>query len=179
MKVNTEIDNNFGYEKITQLVDNIPLRWNLHITNMVIGSRIIWKRLFNFCCLLLENEVWFNYLSSELQWVKYQNIFNLLSKRWICLWLCRNILSLWFNMIRCSSLLVYCMCLWLRHIINIAIITHVWTEVSSLSKEINFIRFFSIVNKHITSKTRWKKQHSIRNPYMQDKCTCPLTHLVW
>ena len=25
MKVITEIDNNFGYEKITQLVDNIPL----------------------------------------------------------------------------------------------------------------------------------------------------------
>ena len=26
MKVSTEIDNNFGYEKITQVVDNIPLR---------------------------------------------------------------------------------------------------------------------------------------------------------
>jgi hypothetical protein len=25
MKVSTEIDNNFGYEKITQLVDSIPL----------------------------------------------------------------------------------------------------------------------------------------------------------
>jgi hypothetical protein len=25
MKVSTEIDNNFGYEKITQLVENIPL----------------------------------------------------------------------------------------------------------------------------------------------------------
>jgi hypothetical protein len=25
MKVSTEIDNNFGYEKIAQLVDNIPL----------------------------------------------------------------------------------------------------------------------------------------------------------
>ena len=25
MKVTTEIDNNFGYEKITQMVDNIPL----------------------------------------------------------------------------------------------------------------------------------------------------------
>jgi hypothetical protein len=36
MKVSTEIDNNFGYEKITQLVDNIPLnqlllRWLLGI----------------------------------------------------------------------------------------------------------------------------------------------------
>ena len=141
------------------------------------------KKVFQFLLSApFENEVWFNYLSSELQWVKHQKIFNLLSKRWICLWLCRNVLSLWFNMIRCSSLLVYCMCLWLRHIIDIAIITHVWTEVSSLSKEIqeiNFFRVFSIVNKHITSKTRWKKQHSIRNPYMQDKCTCPLTHLVW
>jgi hypothetical protein len=28
MKVSTEIDNNFGYEKITQLVDNIPLIYN-------------------------------------------------------------------------------------------------------------------------------------------------------
>jgi hypothetical protein len=25
MKVSTEIDNKFGYEKITQLVDNVPL----------------------------------------------------------------------------------------------------------------------------------------------------------
>ena len=29
MKVSTEIDNNFGYEKITQLVDNIPLKDNV------------------------------------------------------------------------------------------------------------------------------------------------------
>jgi hypothetical protein len=29
MKVSTEIDNNFGYEKITQLVDNIPLNKKL------------------------------------------------------------------------------------------------------------------------------------------------------
>ena len=29
MKVSTEIDNNFGYEKNTQLVDNIPLREDL------------------------------------------------------------------------------------------------------------------------------------------------------
>ena len=27
MKVSTEIDNNFEYEKITQLVDNIPLSY--------------------------------------------------------------------------------------------------------------------------------------------------------
>jgi hypothetical protein len=29
MKISTEIDNNFGYEKITQLVDNIPLIFTL------------------------------------------------------------------------------------------------------------------------------------------------------
>jgi hypothetical protein len=34
MKVSTEINNNFGYEKITQLVDNIPL--NLQVLNNVI-----------------------------------------------------------------------------------------------------------------------------------------------
>jgi hypothetical protein len=31
MKVSTEIDNNFGYEKITQLVDNIPLIYSFTI----------------------------------------------------------------------------------------------------------------------------------------------------
>jgi hypothetical protein len=31
MKVSTEIDNNFGYEKITQLVDNILLNTSLHV----------------------------------------------------------------------------------------------------------------------------------------------------
>ena len=30
MKVSTENDNNFGYEKITILVDNIPLKKNLN-----------------------------------------------------------------------------------------------------------------------------------------------------
>ena len=32
MKVSTEIDNNFGYEKITQLVDNIPLKYKYAVT---------------------------------------------------------------------------------------------------------------------------------------------------
>ena len=31
MKVSTEIDNNFGYEKITQLVDNIPLNYLYYV----------------------------------------------------------------------------------------------------------------------------------------------------
>jgi hypothetical protein len=34
MKVSTEIDNNFGYEKITQLVDNIP--FNIEIQTVQI-----------------------------------------------------------------------------------------------------------------------------------------------
>jgi hypothetical protein len=33
MKVSTENDNNFGYEKITILVDNIPLIKNKNIVN--------------------------------------------------------------------------------------------------------------------------------------------------
>jgi hypothetical protein len=32
MKVSTENDNNFGYEKITIVVDNIPLRYNWIVT---------------------------------------------------------------------------------------------------------------------------------------------------
>ena len=31
MKVSSEIDNNFGYEKITQLVDNIPLNMRIFV----------------------------------------------------------------------------------------------------------------------------------------------------
>ena len=37
MKVSTEINNNFGYEKITQLVDNIPL---MNIINIVIEIKL-------------------------------------------------------------------------------------------------------------------------------------------
>jgi hypothetical protein len=41
MKVSTEIDNNFGYEKITQLVDNIPL-------NIPTGPpQTNWTRIFS------------------------------------------------------------------------------------------------------------------------------------
>jgi hypothetical protein len=40
MKVSTEIDNNFGYEKITQLVDNIPLKTNVFFILMwFLGKR--------------------------------------------------------------------------------------------------------------------------------------------
>ena len=43
MKVSTEIDNNFGYEKISQLVDNIPLN-SYHI----------------FICSMLQSTDYFN-----------------------------------------------------------------------------------------------------------------------
>jgi hypothetical protein len=36
MKVSTEIDNNFGYEKITQLVDNIPLKPNAFVQQNIL-----------------------------------------------------------------------------------------------------------------------------------------------
>ena len=45
MKVSTEIDNNFGYEKITQLVDNIPLilevgaGYELYVSGVIIVTR--------------------------------------------------------------------------------------------------------------------------------------------
>jgi hypothetical protein len=43
MKVSTEIDNNFGYEKITQLVDNIPLRTrNLFASLLIFKPYCIW-----------------------------------------------------------------------------------------------------------------------------------------
>ena len=41
MKVSTEIDNNFGYEKITQLVDNIP-------KNYAAGRQYLKYQLRNF-----------------------------------------------------------------------------------------------------------------------------------
>jgi hypothetical protein len=54
MKVSTEIDNNFGYEKITQLVDNIPLRMVLLkisqlkvFTNMYVNHNYV-VGLFSF-----------------------------------------------------------------------------------------------------------------------------------
>ena len=46
MKVSTENDNNFGYEKITILVDNIPLNWltgfrgNFFLNIFPIGSYV-------------------------------------------------------------------------------------------------------------------------------------------
>ena len=36
MKVSTEIDNKFGYEKITQLVDNIPFVFYIILTTVAV-----------------------------------------------------------------------------------------------------------------------------------------------
>jgi hypothetical protein len=41
MKVSTENDNNFGYEKITILVDNIPLSNNLYNVTLLINIMLI------------------------------------------------------------------------------------------------------------------------------------------
>jgi hypothetical protein len=52
MKVSTEIDNNFGYEKITQLVDNIPLicqqRYTIH-GNMMFTYKHTAEGITKFC----------------------------------------------------------------------------------------------------------------------------------
>ena len=39
MKVSTEIDNNFGYEQITQLVDNIPLSCAHLMTTIILDFK--------------------------------------------------------------------------------------------------------------------------------------------
>jgi hypothetical protein len=48
MKVSTEIDNNFGYEKITQLVDNIPLIHVQVIYNIPVVKHPISKVMAQF-----------------------------------------------------------------------------------------------------------------------------------
>ena len=50
MKVSTEIDNNFGYEKITQLVDNIPLRSVLLIFLVFCVLLLCFFTLWVPCC---------------------------------------------------------------------------------------------------------------------------------
>ena len=40
MKVSTEINNNFGYEKITQLVDNIPLNVQKEYKKSLLAKKI-------------------------------------------------------------------------------------------------------------------------------------------
>ena len=46
MKVSTENDNNFGYEKITIVVDNIPLKGKPGFRTTGFISKIIW---IQFC----------------------------------------------------------------------------------------------------------------------------------
>jgi hypothetical protein len=55
MKVSTEIDNNFGYEKITQLVDNIPLSWTPNklesCINWTLNKVQIYEIFVNLTCI--------------------------------------------------------------------------------------------------------------------------------
>ena len=60
MKVSTEIDNNFGYEKITQLVDNIPLsiprtRWVMNQIKALLHGKQVSRYLYHatFCIMIL------------------------------------------------------------------------------------------------------------------------------
>jgi hypothetical protein len=58
MKVSTEIDNNFGYEKITQLVDNIPLTCITRRVTLEQGSSHIVKTgRLDFSLSWLKGEV--------------------------------------------------------------------------------------------------------------------------
>ena len=51
MKVSTENDNNFGYEKITILVDNIPL------IQVFRGNSQYEVHIFTVCALKLQNGI--------------------------------------------------------------------------------------------------------------------------
>jgi hypothetical protein len=59
MKVSTEIDNNFGYEKITQLVDNIPLIQQCFAARDLSGCVTVC-----FVAVLLGNNHYFNIIFS-------------------------------------------------------------------------------------------------------------------
>jgi hypothetical protein len=53
MKVSTENDNNFGYEKITIVVDNMPLRREV-IARSVDISRIVDHHCLNFLFIIVS-----------------------------------------------------------------------------------------------------------------------------
>ena len=77
MKVSTEIDNNFGYEKITQLVDNIPLSINIKMRIVGFWNRLVsneHKPSSHLYQLILSLH---NAGVHEFKWIKcVQNIFN-------------------------------------------------------------------------------------------------------
>jgi hypothetical protein len=68
MKVSTEIDNNFGHEKITQLVDNIPLIHTIYYTYMYISndSNIILKYYRFYTLHAQERTTFVNSFSSSM-----------------------------------------------------------------------------------------------------------------
>jgi hypothetical protein len=60
MKVSTEIDNNFGYKKITHLVDNIPLiNYVMLCYVMLCYTTSMRTRLEHAHCLETINNMWF------------------------------------------------------------------------------------------------------------------------
>jgi hypothetical protein len=64
MKVSTEIDNNFGYEKITQLVDNnIPLKWM-----KTPGVNLVITRFHKILLITLRH---INVLHEDITYIQY------------------------------------------------------------------------------------------------------------
>jgi hypothetical protein len=59
MKVSTEIDNDFGYEKITQLVDNIPLSLPGCLFSKS-HKLLLRSKLLIHTCTLSDNRDYFN-----------------------------------------------------------------------------------------------------------------------
>ena len=88
MKVSTEIDNNFGYEKITQLVDNIPLKVIApHMTKDVIDNYTLVQSPIKSC--------------DELMYINQSNRFLGLSQQFFT---CTS----YFLLISVKILNVYC-----------------------------------------------------------------------
>ena len=56
MKVSTENDNNFGYEKITIVVDNMPLSnrvlYSVHINGVDEGDTLKWQENASFIIVI-------------------------------------------------------------------------------------------------------------------------------
>ena len=63
MKVSTEIDNNFGYEKITQLVDNIPLTMrHFEINKIILNRHISHVKYLLACSIIISPLFAFNFV---------------------------------------------------------------------------------------------------------------------
>jgi hypothetical protein len=90
MKVSTEIDNNFGYEKITQLVDNIPLIESLEIYLKIHIHVYIyrWQPWYLQATTLVFKQLYDEYdetgleflqlvaCSGKYKWIKFRKMFS-------------------------------------------------------------------------------------------------------